>query len=48
VLNPRASSTFKATFPGTLSFDRPDFQVDSVPLAPRVENQTEQVEPALP
>ena len=48
VLNPRASTSFKATFAGTLSFDRPDFQIDSVPLAPRVENQTEQEEPALP
>jgi hypothetical protein len=48
VLNPRASTSFKATFPGTLSFDRPDFQIDSIPLAPRVENQPAQEDQALP
>ncbi|MGB6367693.1 MAG: hypothetical protein WBG93_12775 [Thermoanaerobaculia bacterium] len=41
VLNPKGSTSFKATFPGTLSFDRPDFQIDSVPLVPRVENDSE-------
>lgn len=42
VLKPRGSTSFKATFPGIISFDRPDFQIDGVPLAPRAENQPEQ------
>ena len=49
VLNPRASTTFKATFPGVLSFDRPDFEVNTVPLLPREdEDQTPPQEQALP
>jgi hypothetical protein len=48
VLNPRASTTFKATFPGVLSFDRPDFEINTIALLPREENQPEQEDQALP
>jgi hypothetical protein len=48
VLNPRASTTFKATFAGVLSFDRPDFEINTIPLLPREEDQPQQEDQALP
>jgi hypothetical protein len=42
VLKPRGSTSFKAKFPGVFGFDRPDFQIESFPLALRAENQSEQ------
>ena len=37
VMSPGQSTSFRVTFPGIVSFDRPEFRLNSEPLAPRAE-----------
>jgi hypothetical protein len=48
VLSGGEATSLKATFPGILGFDRPEFRIDSTPLRPKAESQPEQEDQPVP